>query len=324
MVRMTPTEPTAASLAQYMEGWLRSHVAVDLRPTTADSYRRLTRLYILPHLGELPLADLTPHRLQAWVADLVLTLSNGGRPLSARTVTYVMAILRSALSDAVRLDLLERNPFDRVRAPRGKPRLVESFTLEQVRRLDTVGADHRLGSLFTFLWQTGLRIGEALALQWADVDLDCASLRVRRSVAEVSGRLILGPPKTAAGMREIALAPQTVALLRCHRERLRSDGRIHADLVFPSRAATTLSRRNVTRAWAALRRRAGLPEYGLHALRHTNASLQLQAGVGLREIAAHLGHESPALTARIYAHVLEDTKRQAARRLGNLLEGAAP
>lgn len=315
-----PSEPVTESLAQYMEAWLRSHVAMNLRPTTADSYHRLTRLYILPHLGDLPLGALTPQLLQSWVADLSLTPSSTGRRLSVRTVTYVMAILRAALGDAVRLGLVERNPFDRVRAPRPRPRVVQSFTLEQVRRLDVAASEHRLGALFTFLWQTGLRIGEALALYWEDVDLDGGSLRVRRSVAEVSGKLILGAPKTSAGMREIALAPQTVGLLSRHRA-VQSDAGL-SFLVFPSRAGTMLSRRNVTRAWSVLRRRAGLPEYGLHALRHTNASLQLQAGVGLREIAAHLGHESPALTAKVYAHVLEDTKRQAARRLGHLLEGA--
>lgn len=314
------------SLSDYMDIWLRSHVATDLRPTTADSYRRLTHLHILPHLGNLDLGDLTPQRLQTWLGDLSLTPSRAGRPLSTRTVSYAMAILRAALNDAVRLGILERNPFDRVRSPRARPRLVESFTLEQMRTLDTVAAHHRLGPLVTFLWQTGLRIGEALALRWDDVDLTSSSLRVRRTVAEVSGKLFLGPPKTAAGMREIALAPQTTDLLRRHRANLEADGLLVGGLVFPSRAGTMLSRRNVTRAWAAIREQAGLPGLGLHALRHTNASLQLQAGVGLREIAAHLGHESPALTARIYAHVLEDTKRQAARRLGNLLakEAAAP
>ncbi len=308
-------------LDEYMAQWLRSHVEVDLRPTTADSYSRLARLHILPHLGSCTLVDLTPQRLQNWVADLSRTQSANAKPLSVRSVTYTMAILRAALSDAVRLGLLDRNPFERVRAPRPHPHLVESFTLEQVWRLDAV--DHRLSALFTFLWQTGLRIGEALALHWVDVDLSRSSLRVRRSTAEVSGKLIVGPPKTAAGMREIALAPQTVTLLLEHRIALRAEGLGSSDLVFPSRVGTMLSRRNVTRAWASVRRSVGLPALGLHALRHTNASLQLQAGVGIREIAAHLGHVSPALTARVYAHVLEDTKRQAARRLGTLLDKTA-
>lgn len=82
-----------------------------------------------------------------------------------------------------------------------------------------------------------------------------------------------------------------------------------------------MSTTNVATIWRRLRDQAGLPKYGLHALRHTNASLQLQAGVGIREIAATLGHESPGFTAKVYAHVLEQTKRQAAEKFGRLLDG---
>lgn len=234
-----------------------------------------------------------------------------------------MAILRASLNDAVRLGILDRNPFDRVRAPRPRPRIVASLSLDEVKHLDAVSSGQRLGALFTFLWHTGLRIGEALALRWEDVDLERGSLRVRRSVAEVSGKLVMGMPKTRAGIREIALAPQTISLLKRHRSALSSDGLGSSELVFPSSTGTMLSRRNVTRAWAIVRRKARLPDVGLHALRHTNASLQLQAGVGIPEIASHLGHESPALTARIYAHVLEDTKRHAATKFSNLIGGDA-
>jgi integrase len=264
--------------------------------------------------------DLTPQRLQAWLAMLARTPARGGGTLSPRTIGFAMAVLRAAIADAVRLGTLADSPFKRVRGPHPKPKVVAAFSLAQVRRLDQVAASHRLGLLFAFLWQTGLRIGEALALRWSDLDLPGGSLQVRRSVAEVSGRLVEGAPKTAAGLREIALAGQTVTLLQNQAGRLRDEGLGTQGLVFPSRRGTTLSRRNVTRTWLRLRHDAGLPPYGLHALRHTNASLQLQAGVGLREIAAHLGHENPALTARVYAHVLVDTRRKAAFRLTRLLE----
>ena len=308
------------NLTEYMGEWLAARSA-DLRPATLDTYRRLNRLHILPHLGALSLGELTPLRLQSWLGELARKDARSGGRLSAGTVTSAMAVLRAALGDAVRLGILDQSPFRRVSAPKAAPRRVTSFALADVRRLDAVAVHHRLGLLFSFLWQTGLRIGEALALRWSDVDLGGQSLRVSRSAAEVGGRLVVGSPKTAAGLREIALTPQTVALLLRQHERLAEEGLDGRGLVFPSRTGTMLFRRNVTRAWAGIRRQAGLPAYGLHALRHTNASLQLLAGVGIREIAAHLGHESPALTARVYAHVLVDTRRQAARRLSSLLAG---
>ncbi len=92
-------------------------------------------------------------------------------------------------------------------------------------------------------------------------------------------------------------------------------------LVFPSTTGTVLFRHNVRRAWLDLIARDGLPVYGLHALRHTCASLTLQAGIGLAEIAAKLGDENTAFGARAYAHVLQATKRQAEDRFGRFLTG---
>ncbi len=313
--------PKMISVAEWMEHWTRTHVQVHLRPSTARSYEQLIRWHILPSLGEVPLPNLTSRQLQVWVADLV------AKGLSPRTATYTRGILHTALEEAVRLDLLAVNPLDKVRPPKAQPKVVQSYTLEEVYRLDAETASHRLGGLFSFLWQTGLRIGEALALRWEDVDLERASLRVRRNVVEVHGRMIEGQPKTAAGTREIALASQTVELLRKQQERLAIEHMLYEErwtehgLVWPSTVGDHMSTTNVATIWRRLRDQAGLPKYGLHALRHTNASLQLQAGVGIREIAATLGHESPGFTAKVYAHVLEQTKRQAAEKFGRLLDG---
>ncbi len=186
-------------LAEYMEEWLAARSA-ELRPATLDTYRRLTRLHILPHLGAQSLAELTPLRLQAWLGDLAQKRARRGGRLSTHTVTSTMAVLRAALSDAVRLGMLEHSPFRRVPAPKLAQRLVTSLTLADVRRLDAVAAHHRPGPLFSFLWQSGLRIGEALALRWSDVDLGGQSLHVRRNAAEVGGRLVLGSPKTDASL----------------------------------------------------------------------------------------------------------------------------
>ena len=303
-----------------MQWWLSAVVQPGLRPATADTYARLTRLYVLPKLGAVPLGELTSQRLRRWSADLAATPSRQGAALSPRTVAYVQAVLRSALSEAVRLDLLAANPMAGVRPPRPHAVPVHTFTLEEMHRLDAVGAFHRLGPLFSFLWQSGLRIGEALALRWADVDLTDGTLTVCRNLVEVSGRLIEGSPKSRAGFRQIVLPAQTVDLLQKVKAAAPLQGA--GSLVFPNRLGGHLSRRNVTRTWARVRARAGLPSYGLHALRHTNASLQLLAGVGIAEIAAHLGHENPTVTARTYAHVLYPTKRRAASTFDRLLARA--
>lgn len=320
--------PKKQTVSEWLDHWMRTYVRVHLRPSTAETYQWLIRIHISPALGSLFLAELSPQLLQAWVADLSQKPTKRGTPLSPRTVAAVRGVLQDALAEAVRLGVVPVNPLDRVRPPKQQPKVVQSFTLAQVRALDAACTHRRLGPLLTLLWQTGLRIGEAIALRWEDVDLDGASIYVHRKITEVGGQRIEGAPKTAAGTREIALAPQTVELLRRHREQQAFEELLHGGepswnaegLVFPSTKGTPLGRRNVTRVWEEVRDAAGLPKYGLHALRHTNASLQLQAGVGIREIAATLGHENPGFTARIYAHVLERTKRRAAEQFGELLK----
>lgn len=319
--------PSRQTAGEYLEHWLATYVDVQLRPSTAALYRMLVRLHIEPYLGKVPLADLTPQQLQAWLAELSSNPRTGNGHLSPRTVSYTLSKLNSALKDAVRLGLLPSNPADRVRPPKQNPKQVPSFTMEQAHVIDQAGRDTRLGVLFSFLWRTGLRIGEAIGLRWSDLDLDAGSLSVHRTVSEMGGRMIEGPPKTKAGRREIALPPQTVDLLRRHGQAQEIERRIkgadwnHQQLVFPSEAGTGLFYRNVRRGWHDLLKRAGLPAHGLHALRHTCASLMLQAGVGLAEIAAHLGDQDTAFVARTYAHVLQATKRQAADRFNRLLEG---
>lgn len=317
--------PARQPLAGYLEHWLQTHGATDLRPKTAHSYRQVARLHILPHLGRVPLADLTPHRLQAWI-DLLAQPQADGKTLSPRTCTYARAILHSALAEAVRLGLLSANPADRVRAPKQDPKQVNSFTREQTQGIDQAGRDMRLGIMFSVLWRTGLRIGEAIGLRWSDLDLNSGTLSVQRTISEIGGRMLEGPPKTKAGRRDIVLSSQAVELLRQQRQAqdverlLNGSGWNPTGLVFPSATGTYLQYRNVRRAWNALLAMTHLPAYGLHALRHTCASLMLQAGVGLAEIAAHLGDENTAFVARTYAHVLQATKRQAADRFGRFLD----
>ncbi len=319
-------QPSKQTLTEYMGSWLRTHVDTNLRPSTADSYHQIVDLHIVPGLGGTPLADLTAHQIQTWLTNLLLPQASG-RTLSPRRVAYIRQVLHAALADAVRLGLLPANPVDRVRPPKQNPKQVQSFTREQAQAIDEAGADGALGVLFSFLWRTGLRIGEAMGLRWSDINLEDGSLSVHRTVARIGGRVIEGPPKTKAGRRDIALPPQVVEMLRLHKEAQELERQAQdpdwnpLGLVFPSVTGTWLAYGTVRWDWMKLLRRAGLPAYGLHALRHTCASLMLQAGVGIAEIAAHLG-DDPAIVSRVYAHILEQTKRQAADRFAQFLDGS--
>lgn len=324
--------PSRRTVGDYMPEWLEEYgTRRGLQPKTYASYLQQVRLYIEPRLGAVPLRDLTPDRIARWMAEV----ASGESPLSPRSVAYARAVLRMALKDAVRRGLIPTNPVEQTEPPPQNPKQVHAFTLEEVRRLDAQAATHRLGPMLSLAWQTGLRQGELLALRWEDVDLDAGIIRVRQARSEVPASLSrsgehevhIKPPKSRKSVREWPLPPGAVRALRQRladreEERRTFAGWQDTGLVFTTRNGKALSARNVTDDYYALRDAAGLPRYGFHSLRHTAATLALQADVGIAQISSMLGHASVAITGDTYAHVIGPTKRAAADRFAAFLEAA--
>ena len=313
-------KPTRIHLSEYLGDWLH-RVEADLKPTAFRNYSDVCRLYILPHLGAVPLADLAPAVLQDWLTAL-------RQRVSTRTVSLARSILRKALADAILLGLLPANPVERTRGPRQERQQRGAFTMDEAERLLSAAYERtRLGPLLEFLWLTGLRPGEALGLLWRDVDLEAGTVHVRRSRVRVGAKMIdQETTKTDAGRRDLALPARAVAALRRQQllqaqERLTVDGWRDTGLVFTTGTGTGLLESAVGRRQRELRRRLGLPEYPLYGLRHTAASMQIAAGVPIEVVAKRLGHKHISVTVDTYGHLLPETNRQAARRLDDFLSG---
>ena len=218
-------------------------------------------------------------------------------------------LIKKALKDAIRGELIPNNPAEAVDPPKMQREEMRPLSAEEVRRLlDTTSeADDRLAAVWAVAVHTGMRPGEMLALTWADVDLDAKTLQVRRAL---SGGVV-SEPKTKRSRRRIGLSSGAVAALRDHRKRQleermkRGDLWEDRDLVFPSTVGTHMSGRNLTRAFKAAAARAGLPEKArLYDLRHTCATLLLSRNVHPKYVQELLGHASIALTLDTYSHVI--------------------
>ena len=330
----------AMTVGQYMDHWLTvvlpARVAAGhMRRTTLDSYDAIVRRNILQSLGKVPLGKLTPTQVREWLHELGLQHSARGRPLSARTVAYSHSILRSALSDAARDELVTRNVAALVKAPRGRAHSVSPLTPNEARAVLAVSADDRLHALWITLLALGLRRGEALALRWSDIDFDAAIVNIARSLQRVLGdadpttgarawHLVETQPKTAGSAAALAVPQLVVEALRKHQQRqledrLRAKVWVDPELVFTTPVGTALDPQNVSHAWAALCARAGIRRVRLHDLRHSAASFMVAAGVDIKVIQSVLRHSRLATTADIYAHVLADVQRDAAERMDDLL-----
>ncbi len=310
------------TVEQYLLRWLEAH-ALEVKPKTYEDYRSLLRSYVLPRIGRMPVQSVRPDTLSALYRTLLTEGGRGGRPLSPRTVGYVHAVLRKAFNDAVRLDqILTSNPAERAKRPRSQAvRQVDKvWDAAQLRTfLDAVSA-HRLYPFLRLAAYTGARRGELLHLRWEDIELDGPDphVRIRGSTTMVAGHRVDGTTKTGR-VRRIGIDPGTVAVLREHaerqgKERERACGSWReGDLVFRMEigaplvadAAGSLMRQTI-RTLNATTQGPVLPMIRFHDLRHTHATLLLKAGVPVHVVAARLGHADPALTLRVYAHVLQD------------------
>ncbi|MFN0073040.1 MAG: tyrosine-type recombinase/integrase [Chloroflexota bacterium] len=308
------------TVAQYLEYWLEHTVEPNLRPSTHASYEISIRLHILPVLGRLQLTKLSPQHLEAFLNDRRKTAG-----LAPRTVQYLHAILRSALSDAMYREIVSRNVAKLVKAPRVTREEITPLSPEDaVRFLAAVKGD-RLEALYSVALAVGLRRGEALGLQWEDIDLDAAMMHIRKALQSVGGVLTLVDVKSRTSNRSIPLPAFAVRALRQHKRR-QIEERLAAGpawkdtgYVFTTAHGTPLDGRNVLRYFQGILERAEIPKKRFHDLRHTCASLLLAQGEHPRAVMELLGHSQISLTMNTYSHVFPSVLRGAADKMDELL-----
>jgi integrase len=324
-------DPGASTLKEYLDEWLAA-VEPTLRITTWRSYEQMLRLWVIPRIGRIKLADLTPMHLRRLQADLLKNGKLDGKTgLSHQSVANCRRALKKALSDAVKWGLLAHNPMTFVDAPRVIAVSRPTWDATQAKVfLDAVAGNELIAAWVLFL-TTGMRRGEVAGLRWDAVDLDKASLAVRinRVSAGQGNRVAEHPPKTKRGQRSIALDAGTVEALRAHRRRQLKD-RLRAGpawtetgFVFCGLDGLPLHPDTFTATFKRLRDPLPLPVITLHDLRHTSATLALAAGVHPKVVSERLGHANISITLDLYSHVIEDMQSEAAEQIGALLFGGA-
>jgi integrase len=320
------TEPTRLTVDDFLTQWLRDSVTPSSRANTVATYSSLTRTHVLPRLGALKLSALRPAHLQALYAAM---LAAGKSPA---TVRLVHAMVHRAFDQATKWNYLARNPAGAVDPPAEQRQEMQTLDPDQVRALiaGAEAAGDRWAALWRLLVDTGARIGEALGLTWADVDLDRGGIAIRHTLTRVDavGTPRFNEPKTARSVRTVTLTPATEAALRVHRARQAADrlaaGPVWADygLVFASQVGTARTRSAALYAFRVALTRAGLPAgLRLHDLRHTSATLMLLTGTPARVAADRLGHSSVGITLDRYSHVTPTMEADAVNRLARVLDG---
>jgi integrase len=318
-----PARDRRQTVAAFAQHWIDITLqASERKRTTKVMYAGVARTHILPSpIGRLTLDRVRPSHVEGWVVEL------RGKGLAESTVRSAYTILRAVLDTAVRDGALASNPAAVIRRPKVTSREAAHLTPAQVADLLRAAEDTRYAPLFALLVHTGLRRGEALALQWSDVDLEKGLLRVRGTLARVQGRLVITEPKTVRSKRFVPLSAPTERLLRDVRatqdDERRRAGSVWQEtgFVFTTVTGEPCDPRNALRALKVAATKAGLPHAGLHTLRHSAASVMLISGVPLKVVSEILGHSSIAITGDVYGHVAPDVARGAMDVLGAAFSG---
>jgi len=193
-----PPQDGSESLAEYLESWLTDTLPGTVKPATEASYGNIVRRHLIPALGHVQLRKLTPGQVRRLLREKSQEPNGRGGTLSPRTVQYIHAVLRRALEQAYRDELVSRNVAALVQPPRVPGHEYRWLTEEEARALLAAVRQDRFYAAYALALGLGLRRGELLGLRWEDVDLEEATLVVRRSLQRLNGKLILVEPKTSA------------------------------------------------------------------------------------------------------------------------------
>ena len=321
MARGVPVKAEQQTVGTYLAYWLQHKVKPSRRTTTYDGYVSLCKTHIIPAIGRRQLSKLTAQDVQAMLSTMI---ENGVSPTTAKNGR---AVLRKALNDAIREDLIWRNVVSLTDMPTQRTYHAKPLTTEEIPRFLAAARGHQLEALWFLLPTIGLRAGEAYGLRWQDIDLERGELAVQVQIQRVGTpkRPRFVDTKTERSRRPVPLPQQVVTALRAHRERQhaaielaggRRRGEEWQHLVFCTEIGTPLDPSKVMAQYREILRTAGIdPDRRLHDLRHTCATMLARLGVQPREAQEILRHSRIQTTLAVYTHVSSEGIRSAVDRM---------
>lgn len=304
---LTPLD--SESLAAYLYEWLESTIRPHRANRTYVGYELAIRKHILDELGATKLHNLTPQAIQRFVADLMRTEGNN-------TAKYTGKLLRNALNKAVRWGLIQNNPMNMVDLPTVRPKETQIWTAEQARNFLCACQHNEWGPLFIVILTLALRKGEALALQWGDIDLERRTISIKATLDIRNATLVRKPPKTPNSTRTLHLPELAVGALTKAQE-----ARNSSEWVFHSRTGSPIWPQTLVRSFRVLVSAANVPLITIHGLRHTTATMLLNNGSPIHAVSKFLGHSSVSMTLNTYAHLLSHSHKDLA---GDIDAGFGP
>ncbi|MDQ3816453.1 MAG: site-specific integrase [Acidobacteriota bacterium] len=316
----TFVEVPKMTVSEFFAKWLETVSRLRASERTSYGHEVLFNRYFLKALGHKQLEKLHAMDIQKAYGEML------ARGLSAQTVRHAHSTLRCALKQAVKWNLLPRNPAELVELPKVPRKERRVLSAEEAQRFITACEEMPRGLIFEVALLTGMRPEEYLALKWSDLDFERCTAQVRRAVVRHKKKWSFEETKTSKSRRLISLPLPLMRKLLAHKRqqmesrlKIGSEWQAH-DLVFCSEWGTPLSIPNLTyRYFRPILERAKIPRIRLYDLRHSCATLLLLAEENPKGVSERLGHSTIVLTLDTYSHVLPTMQEKATARLERLL-----
>jgi integrase len=304
------THKRALTFGTYAERWLTART---FEARTRQHYRSLLDRHILPRFEAVPLRHITPDLVREWHSTTALDTQT--------TRAHAYGLLRTILGQAEKDDLITKNPaWIRGAGNAKRTKKIKPATLVELEAIAGAMPERYRVMVLLASW-CGLRFGELTELRRSDVNAKAGILHVRRGVVRAEGQTIVKRPKSEAGVRDVAVPPHLLPMLKAHLLQHAEPG--EDGLLFPARGGGHMAPSTLYRVFYKAREAAGRPDLRWHDLRHTGAVLAASTGATLAELMGRLGHSTPGAALR-YQHAAEGRDMAIARALSALVEGDRP
>ena len=300
------------SFEDWVEYWLEMTIRPHIKLSTYAGYRRNIERHLYPYLGKNELKKISSEQIQTMIDQLQMNLA-------ASTLRGICRLLRSILHSAWCKGMISSNPYRDIRVPKAPKKTPRVLTQQEQKKLEKHLLQKENNVEYLLSLYTGLRVGEICGLCWEDIDFENQLLHVQKTVQRVAfyrgkkrTQLISGSPKSQTSMREIPLPAFLLTILKKRKEK---NSCSQTAPVFPGRKKGYRDPRIMQKRISTICHSLGIHGIHMHTLRHTFATRCLEKGIGYEVLCELLGHSSPQITLRYYAHCTPQTKRDSVNRL---------
>ena len=299
------------TLRQYGEKVFMPAKTLTATENTRASFQGNLDKWVYPAIGDIKLPEITSAQISALLLDMQ------GKGKAHATVVKVYTILNSLFKMAYLSDMIARNPMDKVERPKPrkdeiKPQTAQAYTAQEVRDILTAleGEPLKWRAFIHLLLDTGVRRGEALAVQWEDIDFQENTILICRNLCYTPDKgIYLDTPKNGR-CRMVDVGEDTLQLLKQIREQQGAGGKY---IFTQDNSLEPMHPTSPTHYFRQFSKRNGIKDFHPHKLRHTFASVAITAGADVVSVSETLGHSDTAVTLRMYTHANDESRRRASR-----------